>query len=278
MSGTLYVVATTLGNLADMSPRAVRTLQEVDLIACEDTRHASKLLRHFQVKRPSVSYHDHNESSRTPQLLKRLEAGEKIALLADAGTPLISDPGYRLVRACREAGICVVPIPGPSAAIAALSVSGVPSDRFCFAGFPARRGSARKRQLKALAELEQTLIFYLSPHRLVSELEDLAETLGDREAFLIREMTKLHETAYFGRLNTILEDVRSEETRGEYTLVVAGAKEIRTAPAVDPVAYLAGLEQVRGLSRKAALRRAADELGMSRRELYDLVVKARGTQ
>ena len=204
MSGVLYVVATPLGNLDDLSPRAQRILQEVDLIACEDTRHTRKLLNHFEIRTPTTSYHEHNETAKTGVLMTRLHEGRHLALVSDAGTPLVSDPGYRLVSACREEKIAVYPVPGPSAGMAALSVSGLPADRWLFVGFLPRPTALQKKQLKALSHEESTLLIYLPPHGLVPTLKRIVEMLGDRRAFLAREMTKLHETHYFGPLSEIL--------------------------------------------------------------------------
>lgn len=269
MSGTLFIVATPLGNLQDMSPRGVQTLRETDRIACEDTRRTGRLLAHFGVQTPSVSFHEHNEQSRAPQLLRWLEEGSSIALVCDAGTPLISDPGYRLVADCRRLAIPVVPIPGPCAAVAALSVSGLSTDRFFFAGFPAKRTSALKKQIESLADLDCTLIFYLSPHRLAESLKHLLEGLGDRRACLMREMTKLHETALWGALEEILEAVGAEPGRGEYTLVVEGRVQPSEASvSIDVAAYVAGLERARGLARTEAVKLAARQLGLPRREVY----------
>lgn len=266
--GTLYVVATPLGNLEDLSPRAVRVLQEVDLIACEDTRHTRKLLAHFQIRTPTTSYHEHNEATRAPQLAEKLRLGKKVALVADAGTPLLSDPGFRLVKLCREEGIAVTPIPGPSAAVAALSVSGLPTDRFLFVGFLPRRTRAREEELKKLASLPLTLVFYLSPHQLAATLRTLVLHLGPRPAFLVREMTKLHETHYQGSLAEILRGIEKAEPRGEYTLVVAGRQAAPLPSCADPAAYVEALMKARGLSRKEALKAAARELQLSKRDLY----------
>ena len=219
--GRLFVVATPLGNLEDLSPRAARVLAEVDLVACEDTRRTRKLLNHFQISTPTTSYHEHNERAKAARLVADLDSGKDLALVSDAGTPLLSDPGYRLVRLCQEKKIPVIPIPGPSAAVAALSVSGLPTHRFAFAGFLPRRASACRKELRRLASQDMTLIFYLSPHGLQSTLRRIVEILGNREAFLIREMTKVYETAHFGPLEEILAALGDGSPRGEYTLVVA---------------------------------------------------------
>lgn len=219
--GTLYVVATPLGNLGDLSPRAAATLAEADLIACEDTRHTRKLLSHLGIHQPTTSYHEHNEVAKAAELLAQLQQGKSIALVSDAGTPLISDPGFRLVRLCHQQKIPVVPIPGPSAAVAALSICGLPTDRFFFAGFLPRRAAACRKELERLAPLDATLVFYLSPHALLVTLKSIADILGNRHAFLIREMTKVYETSYSGSLLSIIEEVEKTSARGEYTLVTA---------------------------------------------------------
>ncbi len=270
MSGALYVVATPLGHLDDLSPRAQRILEEVDLIACEDTRHTRKLLTHFGIRTPTTSNHEHNEIAKTGVLVGRLQEGRQIALVTDAGTPLVSDPGYRLVLACRQDGIPVYPVPGPSAAMAALSISGLPADRCLLVGFLARRTAHQRTQLEALFHQESTLLIYLPPHGLVPTLKRIVEILGDRHAFLAREMTKLHETHYFGRLGKIFEAVEEERPRGEYTLVIEGAPRGRppVPSGIDVAAYVRGLMETRGISQKEAVKTAAKELGLPKREVY----------
>lgn len=273
MSGTLYVIATPIGNLEDLSPRATRLLKEVDLIACEDTRHTGKLNRHFQIETRLVSYHEHNEERRTDELIAELQRGKDIALVSDAGTPLVSDPGYRLVRACHEAGLKVTPVPGPSAAIAALSVSGLPTDRFLFAGFLSRKKSSREKELQWLATLPVTLILFLSPHRLAQALSHIVACLGsERRAFLVREMTKVYETAVWGKLGEVAQKAVGNEQRGEFTLVIEGAPTQREQPPIeiDAAAYVQGLQE-RGLSRSEALKQASRELGIGKRNLYRLL-------
>ena len=271
--GTLFVVATPLGNQEDMSPRAVKTLETVDLIACEDTRHSRRMLLHFGVGKPTTSYHEHNEEEKTPQLITRLLEGQSIALISDAGTPLLSDPGYRLVKECRIHEIQVVPVPGPFAGAAAASVSGLATDRILFVGFLPKRKGAQEQELQVLKNVNASLVFYLSPHRLSRTIETIAEILGNRNAFLIREMTKVFETTYEGTLPILCERISKEEPRGEYTLVVEGCDDkADTPPKVDVEAYVAGLVELRRLSPKDAIRQAALELGLPRRELYNLVM------
>jgi len=273
MLGILYVVATPLGNLEDLSPRAAKILGEVDLIACEDTRHTRKLLNHFAIHTPTTSYHEHNEDAKAPALMIQLQEGKRIALVSDAGTPLLSDPGYRLVQACRENEIPVYPVPGPSAATAALSVSGLPAHRFLFIGFLPRRAALQRAMLEQVSQQESTLLFYISPHGLLPTLKRIVEILGNRRAFLIREMTKLHETHYFGRLKEVLTTLEQEPARGEYTLVLEGqtSQENPVTSQLDGAAYVAGLIETRGLTQKEAIKQATQELGLSRREIYDQV-------
>lgn len=224
-SGTLYVVATPIGNLEDMTPRAVRVLSQVDLIAAEDTRHSGKLLRHFGIHTEMFALHEHNERDQAPKLLDWLRAGKSIALISDAGTPLISDPGYPLVHAAHEAGIPVVAIPGASALVAALSVSGLPSDRFVFEGFLPARGPARRAALERLQAEARTLIFYESPHRIVESLRDLVEVFGrEREATIARELTKQFETVRAGRLAELIAWIErhDEQQLGEFVVLVHG--------------------------------------------------------
>ncbi|MBM3449903.1 MAG: 16S rRNA (cytidine(1402)-2'-O)-methyltransferase [Armatimonadetes bacterium] len=222
-TGTLYLVATPIGNLEDFTLRALRVLREVQLIAAEDTRHTARLLRHFQIATPAISYHAHNERARVAPLLARLRAGDNVALVTDAGTPGISDPGAAIVRACAEAGIAVVPIPGPSAALAALAASGLPTDQFTFIGFLPRKTGERRRRLQSLRDLPGTLLFFESPGRTRAALDAMLETLGDRDAVIAREITKRHEEFVRGSLSSLRARFASDDPRGEITLVVAGA-------------------------------------------------------
>lgn len=221
--GRLYVVATPIGNMEDITFRALRVLGEVDLVAAEDTRHTGRLMTRHHIRTPLVSYHEHNETERTPVLIDRLKSGISIALVTDAGTPSVSDPGYRLIRAAVKNGIDTVPVPGVSAAVAALSVSGLPTDAFVFAGFMPRRKAKRRKALAAYASEEKTAIFFESPRRIVRLLEEIAEIVGDRYGVLSREMTKRHETFYRGPVATIAAELkRQSEVKGECTLVLSG--------------------------------------------------------
>jgi len=221
--GTLYLVSTPIGNLEDLSPRAQRILGAVDLIAAEDTRHTQGLLTRFAIRRALVSYHDHNKERRTPELIGKLTSGSSVAIVSDAGSPGISDPAFTLVRAAVAAGVPVVPVPGPSSALCALEVSGLPTDRFAFEGFLPRRAMRRRKRIEELRRDPRTLIFFESPHRLREALRDLAETLGERPASISRELTKKFEETRRGTLRSLLDWVETEAPRGEFVLVVGGA-------------------------------------------------------
>jgi len=268
MTGRLFVVATPIGNLQDVTLRALAVLREVDLIACEDTRRTAKLLAAHGISTPTTSYFDHNERLKAERLLERLHEGRDVALVSDAGTPTLSDPGYRLVRAAREAGLEVLPVPGPSALAAALSVSGLPTDRFLFVGFLPGRAGARRRAIAELRERSETLVFYESPRRVRALLEDLVEALGDREAFLCREATKLHEEYRAAPLSALERSLAERgEIRGEVTLVVGGATPAGTDAAVDPEQLFAELV-AGGATRRAAVKQVARRLGLPAREVY----------
>jgi 16S rRNA (cytidine1402-2'-O)-methyltransferase len=270
MAGTLYVVSTPIGNLEDLSPRARDILSGADLIACEDTRVTAKLLRRFGIRTPSVSYHEHNERERAAELLARLEEGKSVALVSDAGTPLVSDPGYRLVRAAREAGVPVRAVPGPSAVLAGLAVSGIPTSRFTFVGFLPSKGQARARAIEALASIDHTLVLFESGARIARLLSDLSKALGPREATLLREMTKLHEEHRSGSLAVLAEWAASRAFKGEITLVVGGASEApRDAVEVSSLAPRFRELRGEGMSARAAAKLLAKERGLSSREVYN---------
>ncbi|PSB29425.1 16S rRNA (cytidine(1402)-2'-O)-methyltransferase [Stenomitos frigidus ULC18] len=272
MPGTLYLVGTPIGNLEDMTFRAVRILQTVDLIAAEDTRHTGKLLHHFQVGTPQISYHDHNRYSRTTELLERLQQGKSIALVTDAGMPGISDPGYELVKACAEADISVVPIPGPSAAIAALIASGLPCDRFIFEGFLPAKSQARRAHLEVLQTEPRTLIFYEAPHRIRQTLQDLLLLGADRQIVLARELTKRYEEIWRGTVAAAIAHYSSHEPQGEFTVVVAGAD--ATQPVLSEATLKTELQNLlkQGLSRSDASRQLAQQTALPRRQLYQLAL------
>ena len=268
MSGRLFVVATPLGNLQDVTLRALAVLRQVDLIACEDTRRTAKLLAAHGISTPTTSYFDHNERLKAERLLERLQAGRDVALVSDAGTPTLSDPGYRLVRAAREAGLAVLPVPGPSALAAALSVSGLPTDRFLFVGFLPGRATARRRAVEALRERPETLVLYESPRRLLALLRDLLEVLGEREAFLCREATKLHEEYRAASLSALETELRAREAvRGEVTLVVGGAAPAGADSRADPEELFEALVAA-GATRREAVKQVARRLGLPAREVY----------
>jgi 16S rRNA (cytidine1402-2'-O)-methyltransferase len=270
---TLYVVGTPIGNLEDMTFRAVRILQTVDMIAAEDTRHTGKLLHHFQIKTPQVSYHEHNRSSRIPELLEHLANGKAIALVSDAGMPGISDPGYELVKACIEAKISVVPIPGASAAITALSAAGLPTDRFVFEGFLPPKGQQRREHLESLQTESRTLIFYESPHRLRETLQDLAEVWGsDRQIVLGRELTKLYEEFWRGTIAEAIAHYGQREPQGEYTLVVAGNPPNETQLTEEQLKVELQHLISQGISRSQASRQLAKFTSLTRRQIYQLAL------
>jgi len=268
MSGTLYLVATPIGNLADITHRALQVLNDVDLIACEDTRHTHKLLNHYGINTKTISYHEHNEQQRAAELIDRLKQGTSIAIVSDAGTPSISDPGFRLVRAAIENEIVVVPVPGPSALIAALIAAGLPTDEFFFAGFLPSRPNARRARLTELQSVPGTLIFYEAPHRLAATLTDAYEILGEREAVVARELTKLHEEIRRGRLSQLTADYTEKtDVRGE--IVVLIDRNVIDLPIKSTsVAALVDQFERDGMDHRAALKKAARELGLSRAEAY----------
>lgn len=266
--GTLYVVATPLGNLEDLSPRAVRILGEVDLIACEDTRRSGILLKTHAISTPMMSYFEHNEHIRGPKILAALLEGRSVALISDAGTPGISDPGYRLVKDARDKGLTVLPVPGPSAAITALSVSGLPTDRFLFVGFLPKKTEARRRALRELASVSATLVVYESPIRAGACLADMAEAWGNREAFLCREATKLHEEYRRGTLAELRQNLAERGAlKGELVLVVKGA-EPPSAATDEPLDALYARLVGEGKTRREAVKEAARLLGLPAREVY----------
>jgi 16S rRNA (cytidine1402-2'-O)-methyltransferase len=274
-SGTLFVVATPLGNLEDVTLRALRVLKEVAVIACEDTRRTSNLLRAHGIQTRTTSYFEHNERWKGEAILAELRAGRDVALVSDAGTPGISDPGFRLVREARAEGLAVFPVPGASAAVAALSVSGLPTDRFLFVGFLPPRAVARQKAIAGLTAVPETLVFYETPVRIVDALADLCAGLGDREAFLGRELTKLHEEHLRGRLSALQATLAARDAvRGEIVLIVAGASQ---APAsTESVETLFERAIAAGRTRREAVKEVAQALGLPAREVYARVLSLTG--
>jgi 16S rRNA (cytidine1402-2'-O)-methyltransferase len=280
MAGTLYLVSTPIGNLEDITHRAVRLLGEVDVIACEDTRHTKKLLSHYSIGTRTISYHEHNERERAAELLRQLKRGLDVAIVSDAGTPGISDPGFRLARLAIENDVRVVPVPGASALITALVASGMPTDEFFFGGFLPARSGARRTRLSELRSIPATLIFYEGPHRIAATLKDAQEILGEREAVVARELTKMHEEIVRGRLSELAARFSSADSaRGEMVLIidrtvieVEGGKD---KTVVSVAALVTELEN-EGLDHRAALKKAARELGISRDEAYRRLVAERG--
>lgn len=286
--GELFVVATPIGNLEDITLRALRVLKECDLIACEDTRQTKKLLARYSIPTRVISYHEHNERTRSAELIEEMQHGAKVALVSDAGTPLISDPGESLVLACIEAGIRVTPVPGPTAGVSALAGSGLPMERFLFLGFPPPRSSERKQEFQDLAALcwpaaggPATLIFYEAPHRLKAMLADAAEVFGARRAAIARELTKIHEQIVRGTLFELRDWAERTEPRGEITVLIEGAPQSdptsanaqRSVSLAERVDHLIASE---GLDRKAALKQAARELGIKKRDAYRQLLDSRG--
>ena len=272
--GALYVVATPIGNRDDITIRALNVLGQVDLVAAEDTRHTGKLLAHHQIKRRLISYHEHNEKERTPDLIQKLKTGSSIALVSNAGTPSVSDPGYRLVKAAVDDGIRVVPIPGVSAVVAALSAAGMPTDSFVFVGFPVKKKAKRFRQLQELAGERRTIVFYESPKRMLSFLEEIIMVMGDRYGVLCREMTKVHEEFIRGLLSEIMSNLSSRPTvKGECTLLLTGCSNDGEA----------SIEMVRSELNKALEKKehtlseiakwVAKKYGLPKKTVYDEALK-----
>ena len=271
--GCLYLVGTPIGNLEDITLRALRVLKEADQIACEDTRHTQQLLTHYDIRKPLVSYHEHNELTRAPELVLALEQGAKIALVSDAGMPLVSDPGHRLVTLCLRHHIPVVPVPGPSALLASLSASGLPNEEFLFVGFLPARSGERRRALERLRIEERTIILYEAPHRVAECVADAREILGDRPACLAREVTKLHEEFVRGKLSEIAASLEERPARGEITLIIGPPEAAERHSQGDSAQSLAArvdeLMHQAKLDRKEALKLAAKERGLTRRAAYN---------
>jgi len=279
MSGILYIVATPIGNLADITQRAIQILKDVDLIAAEDTRHTHKLLQHYGISTKTVSYHEHNEEQRSAELLVRLQDGSDIAIVSDAGTPGINDPGFRLVQLAIENDLKIVSVPGPSALVTALVASGLPTDEFFFGGFLPARSNARRKRLTELRNAPGTLIFYEAPHRLPNALRDAAKILGPRQAVVARELTKLHEELRRGTLYELAEHYSGNEmVRGEIVLLIdRSSEEVAGLRVVDNtnIADLVARFESEGIDHRTALKNAARELGLSRDEAYRRLVAER---
>jgi len=274
MAGVLYLVATPIGNLEDITYRAVRVLKEVDLIACEDTRHTRTLLDHYDIRTPTISYHEHNEVERAGELAARLCAGATIALVSDAGMPLVSDPGYRLVRAAIENGVAVQPVPGASAALAALAASGLPAETFRFGGFLPSKPGQRAKTLEALAEEQATLIFYEAPHRILEALEAIEDVLGPRAVVVARELTKIHEEFLRGTAAEIRAQLEERDAvKGEMTVLVGRAA--GPAPDDTPVDEAVDALMRAGTPRMDAIKQVARRRGISKREVYEMLLRDR---
>ena len=275
MAGMLYLVPTPIGNLGDISQRCRETLEQADFIAAEDTRVSLKLLNHLGIRKSLVSYYEHNKAFKGEKIVERILAGETCALVSDAGSPAISDPGEDLVKLCHEAGIVVCAIPGPCAAITALSISGQATGRFCFEGFLSTAKKSRREHLESLAKERRTMIFYEAPHKLVTTLEDMAEVFGaDRPISLCRELTKLHEEVVRTTLGQAVEKYTETAPKGEFVLIIAGApeEEPETATAEDAAARVQQLME-EGLSRKDAVKQTAKELNLPKNAVYDAALK-----
>jgi 16S rRNA (cytidine1402-2'-O)-methyltransferase len=280
MAGILYIVATPIGNLEDMTSRGVRILREVSVIACEDTRQTRKLLDHFAIPTPALSYHEHNEAQRAAELVERLIGGESVALVSDAGTPLVSDPGHRVVAAAIAAKIPVMPIPGASAAVSALCASGLPADQFRFCGFLPPKSTQRRKTFEKRRHEDCTIVFYEAPHRILDALADASEVFGARRMVAARELTKIHEEFLRGSAAEIRTQLASRPSvKGEFTLLIAPAEPGEPAGQLAADQPSAGdavraLEQ-QGIPRMAAIKRVARERGLGKREVYRLVAEDR---
>jgi 16S rRNA (cytidine1402-2'-O)-methyltransferase len=276
VSGKLILCATPIGNLEDITQRALQVLGSADVVACEDTRRTRKLLNHFSISvRDLVSYRESNERRATPELVQRIKRGQTVVLVSDAGMPGISDPGYRLVRACIDADLAIEVVPGPTASVAALVLSGLPPGRFVFEGFLPRRSGDRKKRAAELAAETRTLVVYESPHRLEASVADLADVLGDRPAALVRELTKMHEEVRRGSLTDILESILDSPPKGEIVLVIGGATRTGAEASDEELARTARELMDSGVNRAEALSRVARDAGVPRRRVFDALVEGR---
>lgn len=273
MNAILYIVGTPIGNLGDISPRALKTLGECDFIAAEDTRVTLKLLNHFGINKPLVSYHEHNFREKNPVIIERLLSGESCALVCDAGMPVISDPGEQLIGLCHKKGIDVKAVPGPSALITALSVSGFEAGRFTFEGFLTTAKTKRKKHLQELIDEKRTMIFYEAPHKLSRTLKDMLNSFGDRNISIVKELTKIYENIEITTLSQAIEKYKTQNPKGEYVLILEGAKEKQTEiPSLESAAKIAKTFYEQGLSTSDAAKKAAEETGRKKSEIYKLLI------
>ena len=271
--GTLYIVSTPIGNLEDITLRALKVLGSVRIIAAEDTRHTQKLLHHYDIHTPQTSYHDHNKEEKAAILIDKLKEGHDIALVSDAGTPGISDPGYYLINRAIEENIKITPIPGPTASIAALSISGLPTDAFVFEGFMPAKKAARQKKLREISSERRTIIMFDTPRRVSSSLEDISEILGDRRIVLTRELTKMFEEVIRDRVSNVMDKIRGRNLKGEITIIIEGAQGEITADVADLKIYLEMLIQKEGLSLKDAVSKASKELNLPKSKVYREALK-----
>ncbi len=271
MAGALYIVSTPIGNLEDITLRALRVLREVDLIACEDTRQTRKLLHHFGIEKPAISYHEHNEAARAAELIRKLEDGESVALISDAGTPLLSDPGYRLVTAAIAANLAVIPLPGPSAVTTALAASGLPTDSFRFCGFLPPKSTQRRKVIEQFLHETCTLIFYESPHRILDALDDIAAVMGKRPVVIGRELTKIHEEFLRGTAAELHSQLAGRPSiRGEFTLLIGKSEQYGESDHT-PIEEAVRILEEQGISKMEAIKQVAKTRGLSKREVYKLM-------
>lgn len=269
-AGRLYVVGTPIGNLEDITLRALNTLKTSDVIACEDTRRTQKLLNHYEIRTPTISYHEHNEMTRAPELVLEMEQGSVISLVSDAGTPVLSDPGFRLVHLAIRHKITVIPVPGPSALVAALTAAGLPMSQFVFAGFLPPRRSARRKTLSAMTGFEKTIVFYEAPHRIIETLGDMRDILGERDMAIAREVTKIHEEFLRGSITEIRDTLKKEPVKGELTVILGPgvAQRERTSGGASVREEVERLKSKEGLDERSALKVIARARGISRSEAY----------
>jgi len=267
-TGTLYIVSTPIGNLEDITLRALKVLGSVRIIAAEDTRHTQKLLHHYDIHTPQTSYHDHNKEEKSAVLIAKLKEGHDIALVSDAGTPGISDPGYYLINRAIDENIKITPIPGPTASIAALSISGLPTDAFVFEGFLPAKKAARQKKLKEISSERRTIIMFDTPRRVSSSLEDISEILGDRRIVLTRELTKMFEEVIRDRVTSIMEKIKGRSLKGEITIIIEGAHGEIIADTEDLKSYLEKLMKKEGLTLKDAVSKASKDLNLSKSKVY----------